>query len=294
MHAAHEPEPTLATAAVTMDGHGEAARALLGAKVGATWAQLSALRPGEVYAETSHMSIWWLEALMESGLAHEHQVELIVLRRYLPAMLRSRMLLRQLDPHADAGKAGARKLRSLGWLHTTSSCSATVQPIAPDGEQTQAELLMGYLADVEAKTDALVRRYAGRAPGECRVHEAATEELDSPEGVRRLLRSLRLDARRQPQRASPTSSQPGEPDARHRRLAEKRAETDELSLPRCEALAAAFVERCARQRIALPALPHLDRSWPRHPGRADQEAERTVQGARWWRPRWRGRACTVT
>ena len=83
-----QPEPTLAQASFTQDPMPDLVRReMLAQKIDAV-AESLACAGGKVYCETSHMFLWWADALMASKLAEEHRIDVVVLRRYLPAMLR--------------------------------------------------------------------------------------------------------------------------------------------------------------------------------------------------------------
>ena len=240
--ASHEPSPTCASTVVTEEVHGEAAAALIASKVDAVAERVAAVA---CYAETTHMSMWWFDALMRSDVARRCRVDVVVLRRYLPAMVRSRMLLGHLDPESLIGPRARPRLRGLGWVHTLESASATVA--APGGPRTHAELVCGYLIDSEARIAALRREHGGAAIIDCSV-----ESLNDEAGVRRLFEALELVP------TVATFHEVGSNDGRHVRSPEKRADGPAYAIAACESAARAYVRRCHEAGIDLPPLPHME------------------------------------
>ena len=180
---------------------------------------------------------------MKSRLPSENELIVIVLRRSLPAMLRSRLKLGHMSWKGSA-------LRGIGWLHTTNSWSSHIVPLGKDAELTQSQLLCGYLFDIEARTQAFCKAYSS-VDSTCTkpltIVEAQLETLNTVTGVESLFDALGL------RMTNSTEALVGQKvNDRHDEKKHAHGRQD-LTLAECADEIRDFVEKCKSRGIYLPS-----------------------------------------
>lgn len=117
---------------------------------------------------------------------------------------------------------------------------------------------MGYMADVEARTQQLLSAYGGGsaddAPTGVFVVECRLEALNGSSGVAALLSQLGMHP------TAATTAVIGNPVNRRRsEKAKKAGLVGDTSMEAAEAAARGFAARCDAAGIVLPQLPHMAR-----------------------------------
>lgn len=238
VRAFHEPEPIMTGPYLRMAQELglEASFATRAIKAQAVWQRLSVLPPGTIYAETSHMFIkTFADVVMAAFRAHE--VDVVVLRRWLPAVLKSFVAMGYYSDN-NPGAWGA-------WFHAPGAGHCAFRPPVFDAPPDQYDLAIGYLIDIEARA----RRFMEHYP-QCRVHEVRLEGLQSAEQVATFFAALRLEAKPETARLSGMRV-----NDRSQRKAQFGIET---TLEYCEQRIYTYLERCRTQGVDVPPLPQLD------------------------------------
>lgn len=186
------------------------------------------------YAETNHMFIktFW-DVVMEHFRGCD--IRVIVLRRYLPAVLRSFIRM---------GYFSDRNAVWPAWMPLPGTCDSAFRPPASAAAPDQYDLAIGYLLDIEAR----VERFRSRYPG-CRLLETSMEDLQVTENVTNLFTGLGL------QPSARTAAIAGR--ITNRRSARKAAIGLDTTLDECRRRIDVYLENCARSGIKVPALPQL-------------------------------------
>ena len=232
----HEVEPTMsgqwlqavggAGFEATFDGRMVKAQAI--AKT------MEAAPDGAVYVETNHMFIKTFWDVIVKTFDPE-AVDVVVLRRHLPSVLKS---------FINLGYFSSRNGAWPHWMHLVGTKGSLVEPLGPVEALDQYELAIGYLLDIEARAQQFVSAKLG-----CGVHEVRLEELQTPDAVGRLFGGLRLSA---------TEATVGAIGRRVNDRSSTKAQVGiRTSLEYCEHRLQVYLDLCNRRGIELPPLPQL-------------------------------------
>lgn len=188
--------------------------------------------PRRIYAESNHMFIF---SFYDVVMDHLEGVSVILLRRWLPSGMRSFMELNHFTAEDPFAK---------WWFPSPHSKSAAATPLAPYEELDQADRIIAYLIDVEARA----QRFKARYP-DTPVIEARLEELNDVDKVRAMFRALSL-------RETPLTTQ-----IVGRVVNDKKQHKSEVANPTtieyCKERIEQYLDKCARRGIEVPALPQL-------------------------------------
>ena len=144
----------------------EASRHVRRVKVEAIAARLHGMPPQGVYAEANHM---FIKTFFDVVLAEFHNVEVIILRRGLPHVLKS---------FIEMGYYSPLNPGALDWMSSPNAATAALRALAPDDALDPYDASIAYLLDIEARAQRFMRDYP-----RVRVHEARLEHLLRPEHV---------------------------------------------------------------------------------------------------------------
>jgi len=138
------------------------------------------------YCDSSHMFVKVFEDVAMDYFhklhGDEYQIDVIVLRRYLPLVLRSYMRLNIWKPDLPLERYSGGEY-SLNHRHV-----AITKPYAPNTEQDTLDLALGYLIDFEAQA----KRFKEKYP-DIRVIEVRLEDLQEYQGAYKLFQDLGLE-----------------------------------------------------------------------------------------------------
>ena len=204
-------------------------------KAQAVWQRISILPPGAIYAETNHMFIkTFHDVIMESF--KDHDIDIIILRRYLPSVLMSFIAMGYYSNRNPAAW--------YTWMHTPGTGKCVFQTPPFDEAPDQHDLAIGYLLDIEARA----QRFKTQHPG-CRIHEVRLEELQTAGEVKAFFAQLRVEP------TAETWEMPGKPiNVRAHRKAQFGIET---SLEYCEQRIQQYLQRCRDHGVEVPPLPQM-------------------------------------
>jgi hypothetical protein len=199
-------------------------------KIGVIKEVLKSLPPDHIYAETNHMFIL---SFYDVVMKHFKSVDVILLRRYLPRILKSFL---------DLDIFGKNR-HSRYWTTSPNMQSAAVPALAPDEELDQVDLCIAFLIDIEARAQRFKRRYP-----EARVVEVRLESLNDWDNVFGFFSQLGIEP------TDATRSILGSVANSKTRV--KRQE--KISEEYCRKRIFQYLKRCEEKGIALPELPHLE------------------------------------
>jgi hypothetical protein len=202
-------------------------------KVKAIREVINQLSPEEVYVETNHMFILtFYDVIMN----HFRDVHVVMLRRYLPWVVKSFLDLNMFTPEDSKTKY---------WTSSPNSPSAAVPALAPDDEMDQVDRCIGYVIDIEARAQRFMQQYP-----DATVIEKRLPELNSRDHVEDLFAQLKL---------RPTA-ETWQVCGHVYNDKSKEKETN-FSEAFCRDRILKYVEACRAKGIELPELPHLDESY---------------------------------
>jgi hypothetical protein len=138
----------------------EASREVRRVKADAIAAVLRGMAPEDVYAETNHM---FIKTFFDVVLAEFHNVEVVILRRSLPHVLKS---------FIEMGYYSPLNPGALAWMSSPNAATAALRALGPDDALDPYDAAIGYLLDIEARAQRFMREYPW-----VRVHEERLEQL---------------------------------------------------------------------------------------------------------------------
>lgn len=188
--------------------------------------------PRRIYAESNHMFIF---SFYDVVMDHLEGVSVILLRRWLPSAMRSFMELDHFTPHDPWAQ---------WWFPSPHSKSSVATPLAPYDELDQADRIIAYLIDVEARAQRFRKLYP-----ETPVVEARLEELNDLEKTRRMFAALDL-------RETPLTEQVVGRVVNDKPEHKKRVATP-TTIDYCKERIEQYLDKCAKRGIEVPALPQL-------------------------------------
>lgn len=237
IQAFHEAEPTMSGLFLKMlqDSPPEASFKARSVKAQFINKILDQLPAGTGYAETNHMFIkTFSDIVMETF--RECNIQVIVMRRHLPAVLKS---------FINMGYFSERNRVWPAWMHLPGTCDSAFVPPESDRSPDQYDLAIGYLLDIEAR----VQRFRSRYP-DCLVLETSLEDLQVADNVATLFRDLEL------QPTAQTLAMTGR--ITNQRSARKAAIGIDTTLEDCRQRIVAYLQNCERNGVAVPPLPQLE------------------------------------
>ena len=134
---------------------------------------LARLDSKTIYAETSHM---FIKSFYDVVLDYYENVEVIVLRRSLPKVLKS---------FIEMGFFSGINPASPRWMHNPGSANSAAEPLKPVDEMDQYEKCIAYLLDIEALAQAFSANYP-----HIKTHNTTLKSITGIEGARHLFQEL--------------------------------------------------------------------------------------------------------
>ena len=153
----------------------EASREVRRVKADAIAALLRGMAPEDVYAETNHM---FIKTFFDVVLAEFHNVEVVILRRSLPHVLKS---------FIEMGYYSPLNPGALAWMSSPNAATAALRALGPDDALDPYDAAIGYLLDIEARAQRFMREYPS-----VRVREVRLEHLLERQQVAAFLERLDL------------------------------------------------------------------------------------------------------
>jgi hypothetical protein len=234
MRAFHEAEPTMSGPFLQMlcDRPPAASFARRSIKAHVIRRTLGRLPERCGYAETNHMFIkTFHDVVMEHF--RDCDIRVIVLRRYLPAVLKSFITM---------GYFSDRNTVWPAWMPLPGTCDSAFLP--PQPPEDQYDLAIGYLLDIEAR----IERFRSCYPGAVLL-ETSLESLQAAEHVMSLFAGLGL------QPSARTAAVTGR--ITNMRSARKAAIGLDTTLEYCRRRIEAYLENCVRLGAVVPPLRQL-------------------------------------
>lgn len=134
---------------------------------------LSRLDRKTIYAETSHM---FIKSFYDVVLDYYENVEVIVLRRPLPEVLKSFI---EMGFFSEINPASPR------WMHNPGSANSAAELLKPVDEMDQYEKCIAYLLDIEAMAQAFSANYP-----HIKTHDTSLETITEIAGAKHLFQDL--------------------------------------------------------------------------------------------------------
>jgi len=203
----------------------------------------------QIYCDSNHMFVKvFSDVVMEyfhEKNPNDYQIDVIVLRRYLPMTLRSYMRLEIWDPKFRLNDYTGGEY-SLGHRHV-----AITEPYAPNSEQDTVDLALGYLIDFEAQAQKFKRTYPN-----IRVVEAHLEEIQEYQGVHKLFYDLDLEMTDKTFKFLNKSAQDKVYNQKFSKSDVKQKTPQPLGIYYSRILE--FIEKYKVRNLTLPSIPHLN------------------------------------
>jgi hypothetical protein len=237
IQAFHEAEPTMSGVFLQMVTSNPPADSFRerSIKAGVIRQILDRLPAGTGYAETNHMFIkTFSDVVMEAF--QDCNIHVIVLRRYLPAVLKS---------FINMGYFSARNRVWPAWMHLPGTCGSAFIPLESDQVPDQYDLAIGYLLDIEARVQQFRMRYP-----DCVLVETSLEALQDIESIEALFAGLHIHPTER------TRDMTGR--ITNQRVARKAQIGIETTLEYCQERIDVYLENCAKHGVAVPPLPQLE------------------------------------
>jgi hypothetical protein len=209
-----------------------------------------------IYAESNpNFKVWFWDVVIEDfSCDKKAAVDVIIIRKYLPAVLKSILELGWY----------ARSSSPVGWLPTGNSVNSPIPAIAPDMKMDEYDKVISYLLFTEGMVHHMKQRYvvldsSGRSHicPTLRFLEVRAEGLYSKEGALQLLESLGLQQTHQTQLVAGVVIDKFRAGAQYSGERKPSTVKREISLEYCESRVRSYLEKAREKKIEIPELPHL-------------------------------------
>ena len=193
-------------------------------------------------ADITHMFMKsWADVALDWLLADPRfDVHIIVLRRWLPLVVRSYLIV-------DVWRTNTMLMYNGGEYTAHHDKFSLLPAIKEYQDEDSIDLIMGYLVDIELQLARMRAAYAGRVT----FHDIRAEDLFAPGGVRRLLYQLNLVPNERMLAAIATTT----PVNQH--VSWRAPEMFNTSNEIFDARARRFLRAYRAKGIELPPMPHL-------------------------------------
>jgi hypothetical protein len=190
---------------------------------------------GKIYCETNHM---FIKTFFDVVTQDFPKIEVIILRRYLPKVLKSFI---ELGYFSDKNQAWRF------WMSSPNAVTAAIPCIDVDANLDQWDLSIAYLIDIEARAKRFQQEYPG-----INTYEVPLEELNNFTKVESLFEQLKItstDATREiytqqiNQRKEAKKKYSGEQD---------------ISLSQCQERIEEYIQRANDLNISIPTTLALE------------------------------------
>lgn len=204
----------------------------------------------DVYVETCpNFKTWFWDVILREMGGNEDdgyhfQIDIIVLRKYIPALLKSIYSLGWFTKQAG-----------YSWLPTANSVNSVTTAIDTEEKLNPYQKIISYLINTEAFTNKLKLLTQQLYPY-VRFYEYRSEELYRKEGVLKLIHEMGLEDRV----TSFTESLGGKMIDKYSSKTDPNVKTSQLAtttLEECERQVENYLQIAHTKRIHLPELPHL-------------------------------------
>lgn len=200
-----------------------------------------------VYSETNpNFKAWFFDIVLDTMPVGGYSVDIIVLRRYIPAVVQSLY-----QTGYFSGRDG------YNWMETANGVNSMIEALDSDDRLDAYDKLISYVFNAEARARHVMRRYSREA----RFVEIRSEEVFQKDGTMKLLQALDLTP------SEKTLDMAGVPVDKYRGASREQSQSSRGSKPLttladCERRVQAYLDRCSKSGISLPeAMVHMDR-WP--------------------------------
>ena len=189
-----------------------------------------------VYCETSHMFIkTFFDVVMQGFLG---QVEVIVLRRYLPRVVKS---------FIELGYFSERNKYWPLWMCSPNAATAAIPCIDIDSNLDQYDLTIAYLIDIEARFLRFKAQYLNT-----KLHEVRVESLNNFSNTKRFFEQLRITA-------SQTTESLCVKQVNQRKQTKKKYSGDkEVDLNYCKERIENYIQKATVLNIRIPQTLAMD------------------------------------
>jgi hypothetical protein len=196
-----------------------------------------------IYSETNpNFKSWMYDVLLDTLPAHGYAVDVIVLRKYIPAVVKSLY---------NTGYFTERD--GYNWMETTASVNAVLPSLSDrnDSGLDAYDKLISYVLNAEALSRMLMKRYASSA----RFVECRSEHIYSRDGALFLLAQLDISP------SLKTLAVAGVPVDKYGNRNQGGGRFD-TTVAECERRFADYTRRCREAGIELPQNMDHSRRWP--------------------------------
>jgi hypothetical protein len=192
-----------------------------------------------VYSETNpNFKSWFYDVVLDTMPREGYAVDVIVLRKYIPATVKSLM---------KTGYFTSRE--GYNWMETANGVNSLIRPLGPDLSLDAYDKMISYVINAEAVSRRIMERYNGSA----RFFEVRSETIYTKEGALGFVRALGFVPSLRTMRIAGTRI-----DKYENRERDRGGRKRSVTLAACERRVRSYLERCAAAGIELPpSMSHL-------------------------------------
>ncbi|MDJ0553311.1 MAG: hypothetical protein QNJ68_02485 [Microcoleaceae cyanobacterium MO_207.B10] len=190
---------------------------------------------GKIYCETNHMFIkTFFDVVAQDFL----KIEVIILRRYLPKVLKS---------FIELGYFSEKNQAWTFWMSSPNAVTAAIPCIDVDSNLDQWDLSIGYLIDIEARANRFQQEYPG-----INSYEVRLEELNNFAKVESLFQQLKITP------TDTTKKMYTQQINQRKETKKKYSGEQDISLSHCQERIEKYIQRANDLNISIPTTLALE------------------------------------
>ncbi|NET79401.1 hypothetical protein [Okeania sp. SIO1F9] len=233
----HEPSPSMTGDYLTMVNKSEYATSFSKRRFKSSAIKdiLLKIPDGKIYCETNHM---FIKTFFDVVAQDFPKIEVIILRRYLPKVLKSFIELGYFSDKNQAWKF---------WMSSPNAVTAAIPCIDVDVNLDQWDLSIAYLIDIEARAKRFQQEYPG-----INTYEVCLEELNNFAKVESLFEQLKISL------TDSTKKMYTQKINQRKETKKKYSGKQDISLSHCQERIEEYIQRANDLNISIPTTLALE------------------------------------
>ena len=189
----------------------------------------------KIYCETNHM---FIKTFFDVVIQEFPKVEVIILRRYLPKILKS---------FIELGYFSERNKHWKFWMSSPNASTAAIRCIDVDENLDQWDLSIAYLIDIEARAKRFQQEYPN-----IKTHEVRLESLNDFTNVKSLFKALNITP------TETTKKLCGQQINQRKNAKKKYSSEQEVSYSYCQERIEKYIQKAQDLKIQIPTTLALE------------------------------------